>query len=67
MCTGLAFVGIWLDVELRFCDASCGFAHVLNEDNQALGWLADCNSLNATYPSGDLSLHLQECIYMTVV
>jgi len=40
---------------------------VLNEDNQALGWLADCNSLNATYPSGDLSLQQQECIYMTVV
>jgi hypothetical protein len=59
-----------LDVELDvgFCDALCGFAHVLNEDNQTSGWLADCNSLNATYPSdsrarnqtnhhGDLSLH----------
>lgn len=54
ICVGLAVVGTLLDVELRFCDALCGFAHVLNEDNQALGWLADCNSLNATYPSDSL-------------
>lgn len=57
MCTGLAVVGTLLDVELRFFDALCGFAHVLNEDDQALGWLADCNSLNATYLSNTLVIH----------